>query len=65
LVRERLLQEHFLQEYEATWARHAINFKSVPHINDDFWSFVMLPDAQPVSGVFFCLRVLILYFRVS
>jgi hypothetical protein len=51
LVRSRLLQDHFPQEYAATWARRAIILRSVLHSNDDLWSFVMLPDAQPVSAV--------------
>jgi hypothetical protein len=36
----------------ATWARRAINLKVVPHNDDDLWSFVMLPDAGPVSTIF-------------
>jgi hypothetical protein len=38
--------------YVATRARRAINLKVVPHNNDDLWSFVMLPDAAPMSIVF-------------
>jgi hypothetical protein len=52
LACSRLLQERFPKEYAATRARRAINLKSVPHSDDDLWSFVMLPDAQPVSTVF-------------
>jgi hypothetical protein len=51
LVRSQLLQEHLLKEYAATRARLAINLKAVPHNDDDLWSFVMLPDATPVSIV--------------
>jgi hypothetical protein len=47
-----LLQERFPKEYTATRGRHAIGLKSVPHSDDDLWSFVMLPDDQPVSAVF-------------
>jgi hypothetical protein len=32
--------------------RHAVNRKVVPHNDDDLWSFVMLPDAGPVSTAF-------------
>jgi hypothetical protein len=45
LVCSRLLQERFPMEYTTTWARRAISLKSVPHRDDDLWSFVMLPDA--------------------
>jgi hypothetical protein len=47
-----LLQERIPKEYAATRVRRAINLKVVPHDDDDLWSFVMLPDAQPVSTVF-------------
>jgi hypothetical protein len=49
LVRSRLLQECLLKEYATTRARRAISLKSVLHSDDDLWSFVMLPDAPPVS----------------
>jgi hypothetical protein len=52
LVRSQLLQECLLKEYAATQGRHAINLKAVPHSDDDLWSFVMLPDARPVSIIF-------------
>jgi hypothetical protein len=39
-------------EYAATRARRAINLKVVKNINDDLWSFVMLPDGPLVSGLF-------------
>jgi hypothetical protein len=39
-------------EYAATRARRAICLKAVRHSNDDLWSFVMLLDAPPVSGLF-------------
>jgi hypothetical protein len=52
LARSRLLQERLLKEYVATRARRAISLKSVPHSDDDLWSFVMLPYGQPVSVVF-------------
>jgi hypothetical protein len=32
-------------------ARRAISLKSVPHSDDNLWSLVMLPNAQPVSAV--------------
>jgi hypothetical protein len=49
LARSRLLHDRSPLEYAATRARHAINLKAVRHGNDDLWSFVMLPDAPPVS----------------
>jgi hypothetical protein len=52
LAHSRLLQERLLKEYAATRARRAINLKSVPHSDDDLWSFVMLHDAKSVSAVF-------------
>jgi hypothetical protein len=50
LARSRLLQDRLLSEYAATRARCAISLKSVPHSDDDLWSFVMLPDAPAVSA---------------
>jgi hypothetical protein len=50
LARSRLLQERLLPEYAATRARRAVSLKWVPHSDDDLWSFVMLPDAPPVSA---------------
>jgi hypothetical protein len=58
LARSRLLQERLLKEYVATRARRTISLKSVPHSDDDLWSFVMLPYGQPVSVVFPCLLIL-------
>jgi hypothetical protein len=52
LARLWLLQKCFPKEYAATRVRRAISLKSVPHSDDDLWSFVMLPDAEPVSTVF-------------
>jgi hypothetical protein len=52
LARSRLLQEHLLKDYAATWARRAVNLKVVSHSDDDLWLFVMLPDAGPVSTIF-------------
>jgi hypothetical protein len=49
LARSRLLQERLLPEYATTRARRAVSLKWVPHNDDDLWSFVMLPDAPPVS----------------
>jgi hypothetical protein len=46
LACSQLLQERFLKEYAATRARPAISLKSVPHGDDDLWSFVMLPTAN-------------------
>jgi hypothetical protein len=50
LARSRLLQERLLPEYAATRVRRAVSLKSVPHSNDDLWSFVMLPDTPAVSA---------------
>jgi hypothetical protein len=53
LVRSRLLQQCLLKEYATTRARCVVSLKSVPHNDDDLWSSVMLPDAPPVSVLFF------------
>jgi hypothetical protein len=65
LACSRLLQDRFPREYTTTRVRHAISLKSVPHTNDDLWSFVMLPDAQPVSVVPPLLWILVLHFCSS
>jgi hypothetical protein len=49
LACSRLVHYCFPLEYAATRARRAISLKAVRHGNDDRWSFVMLPDAPPVS----------------
>jgi hypothetical protein len=49
LARSRLVHDRFPREYAATRARHAISLKAVRHSDDNFWPFVMLPDAPPVS----------------
>jgi hypothetical protein len=49
LARSRLVHDRFPQEYATTRATHTISLKAVRHSNDDLWSFVMLPDAPPVS----------------
>jgi hypothetical protein len=51
LARSRLVHDRLPLEYAATRARCAISLKAVRHNNDDIWSFVMLPDAPPVSGL--------------
>jgi hypothetical protein len=61
LACSQLLQERLLKEYAATRARRAISLKSVPHGDDDLWSFVMLPDGQSVSAVPPFLWVFVLY----
>jgi hypothetical protein len=61
LARSRLVQEPLLKEYAATRTRRTISLKSVPHNDDDLWSFVMLPDAPAVSALLFPLWVLVLY----
>jgi hypothetical protein len=48
-VHSWLLHERLLKKYAATRARRTINVKAVSHGDDDLWSFVMLPDTQPVS----------------
>jgi hypothetical protein len=53
LVHSRLLHECLPWEYAATRARRAISLKTVPHSNNDLWSFIMLPDAPAVSGPLF------------
>jgi hypothetical protein len=62
LAHSRLLQEHLLKGYAATQARRAVNLKVVPHSDDDLWSFVMLPDAGPVSTVILPFLVIVSYF---
>jgi hypothetical protein len=64
LARSLLLRERFPREYVATRARRAINLKSVPHGHDNLWSFIMLPDAPPVSEPFLPLWVPTLYSRL-
>jgi hypothetical protein len=59
LARSRLLQDCLLLEYAATRARRMVSLKSVPHSDDDLWSFVMLPDAPPVSAPLLPPRVLV------
>jgi hypothetical protein len=49
LARSWLVHDRSPLEYAAIRARHAISLKAVRHSNDDLWSFVMLPDALPVS----------------
>jgi hypothetical protein len=46
LARSRLLHDRLPLEYAATRARRAISLKSVPHRNDDLWSFIMPPTPQ-------------------
>jgi hypothetical protein len=48
-VHSRLVHDRFPREYAATRARCAISLKVVRHSDNDLWSFVMLPDAPPVS----------------
>jgi hypothetical protein len=50
LARSQFLSERFPREYVATRARQAVSLKAVKHSDDDLWSFIMLPDAPPVSG---------------
>jgi hypothetical protein len=52
LARSRWLHDRFPREYAAMRARRAISLKAVRHSDDDIWSFIMLPDAPPVSGFF-------------
>jgi hypothetical protein len=60
-ARSRLLRERFPQEYAATRARRAINLRSVRTDHDDLWSFIMLPDAPPVSRFLLPFRLLAVY----
>jgi hypothetical protein len=50
VARSRLLSERFPREYATTRARWAVSLKAVKQSDGDLWSFVMLPDAPPVSG---------------
>jgi hypothetical protein len=58
MARSRLVQEPLLKEYTTMRARRAIGLKSVPHSDDNLWSFEMLPDAPPVSALLLLLWVL-------
>jgi hypothetical protein len=49
LAHSRLLHKRFPQEYAVMRARCTVNLKIVPFDRDDLWSFIMLPDASPVS----------------
>jgi hypothetical protein len=49
LARSRLVPDRLPLEYATMRVRRAIILKVVRHSNDDLWSFVMLPDAPPVS----------------
>jgi hypothetical protein len=55
LACSRLLQERLPRGYTAMRARRAVNLKVVPHIDDDLWSFVMLPDNQPAGAAYLSL----------
>jgi hypothetical protein len=61
LARSRLLRERFPREYAATRVRRAVNLRTVPTDNDDLWSFIMLPDAPPVSRLPLSFRFLVMY----
>jgi hypothetical protein len=52
LARSRSIHDRLPPEYAATRARRAVSLRAVKNSNDDLWSFVMLPDAPPVSGLF-------------
>jgi hypothetical protein len=52
LALSRLVHDRLPPEYATTRARCAINLKVVKNSNDDLWSFVTIPDAPPVSGLF-------------
>jgi hypothetical protein len=49
LSHSRVVPDRLPLEYATTRARRAISLRVVRHSNDDLWSFVMLPDAPPVS----------------
>jgi hypothetical protein len=59
LACSRLLRERFPQEYAATRARRAVNLRTMATDNDDLWSFIMLPNAPPVSRLPFSFRFLV------
>jgi hypothetical protein len=50
LARSQFLSQRFSRKYAAMRARRAVNLKAVKNSDDDLWSFVMLPDAPPVSS---------------
>jgi hypothetical protein len=49
LARLRLVHDSFPLEYAVMRARCAISLKAIRHSNDTLWSFVMLPDAPPMT----------------
>jgi hypothetical protein len=61
LARSRLLHERFPREYAVTRARRAVNLRTMPTDNDDLWSFIMLPDAPPVSRLPLSFQFLVMY----
>jgi hypothetical protein len=61
LARSRLLHEHFPQEYAAIRVRRAVNLRTMSTDRDDLWSFIMLPDAPPVSRLPLSFRFLVMY----
>jgi hypothetical protein len=61
LAHSQLLRERFPREYAAMRARHAFNLRTMPTDNDDLWSFIMLPDAPPVSRLPLSFRFLVMY----
>jgi hypothetical protein len=61
LAHSWLLHERFPQEYAVTRAMRAVNLRSVRTDRDDIWSFIMLPDAPPVSRLPLAFRFLAVY----
>jgi hypothetical protein len=59
LARSQLLRKHFPREYAAMRARRVVNHRTMPTDNDDLWSFIMLPDASPVSRLPLSFRFLV------
>jgi hypothetical protein len=57
LARSRLLRERFPRKYAAARARCAVNLRTMPTDNDDLWSFIMIPDAPPISRLPFSFLV--------
>jgi hypothetical protein len=51
LARSQLLRKRFPRDYVETRARCAVNLRTMPTDNDDRWSFIMLPEAPPVSRI--------------
>jgi hypothetical protein len=58
LARSRMLQAPLLREYAATWARSAVDSKSV-RSDRSLWDIEMLPTSELVSGILDFISILL------